>query len=479
MKEKVGSAILSSTEISMDRMHVDVQVSCASGLQSKDLVASMDEHVPKVRKPYTITKQREKWTEEEHNKFLEALKLYGRAWRRIEEHIGTKTAVQIRSHAQKFFTKVVRESASSNVASVKSIEIPPPRPKRKPMHPYPRKLGIPSAKILFPERQAWSISTNLPLPEQEKGSPTSVLSAIGSDASGSSGSNSPNRCTSPISSASGSNPDGSFNDQENGIGSCSVSVEKQGTPLAFSLSAKLTADDTSVMELDSGVDDVFPSKEGLSEQTQLTSLKLFGKTVMVADNQKPLQALKLSPADDIESHQRSTGIRSEISDQQVLHNTAWNPWPVGIPPMFFCPPLPLHPVHSADASSPPLPLWWPFYGGLPFQEINSEENSPKYVAEAPDRIETQKESSWSGSDATSGSEVVDSQIAADSKEEMELLSTSKLKPSVNSAFRSLNSSIGISSKGFMPYKRCIATKEIQHQQMACEEEDGRRVELCL
>eukprot|EP00850_Spirogloea_muscicola_P006274 SM000029S10569 [mRNA] locus=s29:906895:908759:+ [translate_table: standard] len=98
-----------------------------------------------VRKPYTITKQRERWTEEEHQKFLEALKLYGRAWRRIEEHIGTKTAVQIRSHAQKFFSKLERSARvpGSNMASpvAADIDIPPPRPKRKPSHPYPRKAG--------------------------------------------------------------------------------------------------------------------------------------------------------------------------------------------------------------------------------------------------------------------------------------------------------------------------------------------------
>ena len=83
-----------------------------------------------ARKPYTITKQRERWSESEHALFLEALRLFGRQWRKIEgklqeigrdchsrislsfpalaEHIGTKNAVQIRSHAQKFFDKVER-----------------------------------------------------------------------------------------------------------------------------------------------------------------------------------------------------------------------------------------------------------------------------------------------------------------------------------------------------------------------------------
>ncbi|XP_017637523.1 protein LATE ELONGATED HYPOCOTYL-like isoform X3 [Gossypium arboreum] len=105
--------------------------------------SSGEELVIKTRKPYTITKQRERWSEEEHNRFLEALKLYGRAWQRIEEYIGTKTAVQIRSHAQKFFSKLEKEALAKGVpiGQALDIEIPPPRPKRKPSNPYPRKTG--------------------------------------------------------------------------------------------------------------------------------------------------------------------------------------------------------------------------------------------------------------------------------------------------------------------------------------------------
>jgi hypothetical protein len=37
--------------------------------------AAGDDASKKVRKPYTITKSRESWTEQEHDKFLEALQL--------------------------------------------------------------------------------------------------------------------------------------------------------------------------------------------------------------------------------------------------------------------------------------------------------------------------------------------------------------------------------------------------------------------
>ncbi|KAK4384931.1 protein REVEILLE 6 [Sesamum angolense] len=49
----------------------------------------------KVRKPYTITKSRESWTEPEHDKFLEALQLFDRDWKKIEAFVGSKTVIQV------------------------------------------------------------------------------------------------------------------------------------------------------------------------------------------------------------------------------------------------------------------------------------------------------------------------------------------------------------------------------------------------
>ena len=40
-----------------------------------------------------------RWSDEEHNKFLEAIHLYGKNWNKVHEHIGTRTSAQTRSHA--------------------------------------------------------------------------------------------------------------------------------------------------------------------------------------------------------------------------------------------------------------------------------------------------------------------------------------------------------------------------------------------
>ncbi|KAK8466313.1 hypothetical protein PHAVU_008G059000 [Phaseolus vulgaris] len=94
---------------------------------------NMEDPNKKVRKPYTITKSRENWTDTEHDKFLEALHLFDRDWKKIEAFVGSKTVIQIRSHAQKYFMKVQKNGTSEHV--------PPPRPKRKAAHPYPQKAS--------------------------------------------------------------------------------------------------------------------------------------------------------------------------------------------------------------------------------------------------------------------------------------------------------------------------------------------------
>jgi SHAQKYF class myb-like DNA-binding protein len=51
-----------------------------------------------------------RWTKEEHQKFVEGLKKFGKNWKQVEDYVGTRNGTQIRSHAQKFFLRLERDT---------------------------------------------------------------------------------------------------------------------------------------------------------------------------------------------------------------------------------------------------------------------------------------------------------------------------------------------------------------------------------
>lgn len=418
------------------------RISLVAGAQS----GGGEGHVPKIRKPYTITKQRERWTEEEHKRFLEALKLYGRAWRKIEEHVGTKTAVQIRSHAQKFFSKVVRETSNSNANSADPIEIPPPRPKRKPSHPYPRKLVLPSRKDVPLEEQARSASPNSSLSEQENQSPTSVLSAVASDTLASADSATPNGSPSPASS-------GNFADQVAMLRSEDDAPQRESNAVPIvTASVKL---------------EPFPDKESFDKEESASTkvLKLFGKDVVVPGNPDSLSkspsldmgegVLQAYP-EDFKPADNSTGAVGNAQDHPTFYYVNSN----------------------ANQVEKPIPLpWWVFFRGMsvpPFGELQEKE------------IQREGSSANSSSDSVNGGDIPDKNWEAEtesgqcgplSDKESKILKN--LSPEKEPTLIEKRNCVDKGSKGFVPYKRCLSERDMQSSTITSEDRDSQRIRLCL
>lgn len=49
------------------------------------------------------------WDSDEHERFIEAVRLFGKNWPKITEHVATRSRQSIYSHAQKFKKRVEKE----------------------------------------------------------------------------------------------------------------------------------------------------------------------------------------------------------------------------------------------------------------------------------------------------------------------------------------------------------------------------------
>ncbi|KAK7385657.1 hypothetical protein VNO78_31425 [Psophocarpus tetragonolobus] len=394
-----------------------------------------NDYALKVRKPYTITKQRERWTDEEHKKFLEALKLYGRAWRRIEEHVGTKTAVQIRSHAQKFFSKILREPSGNNTALEESIEIPPPRPKRKPIHPYPRKLvEITKKEISNSEHPLRSNSLKSSDFGQENNSPKSVLSTVVSETLGSSDSDTPTRSLSPVSSISG------VSTNIFPLAEPKTSFKKEGSPPSSA------HDEQPLAKLELFQKESVSAKDTAAEESFGRTLKLFGTTLLVTDTCKPsptTDPYKPIPAAAMYLMQHQNGC-SDITDG-----------PASIVPRWTLP-------HSAT-----------------FVALHKEPKGKHLYSNLGEfEHEVQKEGSWTGSN-TSLDDKAKSHVHCFSKGDGHLNFRGHTTLKETSAISELRVKPKTCGKGFVPYKRCMAERENQYTSVCDEEREEKRIKLSL
>ena len=56
-----------------------------------------------LNKPKRVSNRKGRWSAEEQIKFREGLELFGRNWKKIQAFVKSRSLLQIRSHAQKYF----------------------------------------------------------------------------------------------------------------------------------------------------------------------------------------------------------------------------------------------------------------------------------------------------------------------------------------------------------------------------------------
>lgn len=80
-------------------------------VQARELISKLNDYVRTLeQKAAAGKKQSRYWTQDEHQRFLEAIEKFGKKdVKAIAQYVGTRNATQVRTHAQKFYAKLDRD----------------------------------------------------------------------------------------------------------------------------------------------------------------------------------------------------------------------------------------------------------------------------------------------------------------------------------------------------------------------------------
>lgn len=118
-----------------------------------------------------------RWTKEEHEAFLSALQMYGKEWKKVAAKVKTRTVVQTRTHAQKYFQKLQKAMESGvSKEDVANVEMGT-APEAKKASAVKKKRTTPSIAAKPPPRPvnitASQLLSNLTTAAQSIQTPTS------------------------------------------------------------------------------------------------------------------------------------------------------------------------------------------------------------------------------------------------------------------------------------------------------------------
>lgn len=91
--------------------------------QQHERLIRIDRHLPASER--RVSPCGPAWTEEEHNRFLQGLELYPSGpWKTVAAYVGTKTARQTMTHAQRYREKIARRKRGLKINIVDKNGVP-------------------------------------------------------------------------------------------------------------------------------------------------------------------------------------------------------------------------------------------------------------------------------------------------------------------------------------------------------------------